>query len=429
MKKKSTLTKFFEIVFVLSLILTNSTMYGVLSPFYNNGKGPYLLRVLCLIQATVLIFIYIFVCDRKILKKQWIKLLGFLAFFIVYFLITRFKVKSCLESLTIPFILFFLICSLNNSKVFFCKFFNIYTKIVVSISCISLFFYLFGTTLKLLQPTPIQYFNNGEWNSGSSYYNLYFINDWQTQNLFGKVFIRNVGIFMEAPGYAIVLTLALYWELFSNRNINKLELFILLCTLFTTFSAIGYIITGILFFVYLYSKKGDEVKLWRNLKYCFFPFVLLALIVLVKYVLNQKIINTGDNGSWAIRMNDIYSAFCTWKDYPIFGAGFYNLDKIYSHYIISRTVGNPTCGILNILAYGGIVSLIWYALGYLNYLKLLKFNDFKIIVNSLLIITVLLFATSALQYNYIFIFILGLGYSLHSLNLNDQRHKLQLKHK
>ena len=51
----------------------------------------------------------------------------------------------------------------------------------------------------------------------------------------------------------------------------------------------------------------------------------------------------------------------------MFGAGFYNLPEIYQFYTPVRSSGNPTCGVLNVLAFGGVYLFAFYLCGYVSY--------------------------------------------------------------
>ena len=408
MKNRTGFNSLIEYLFVASLILTESTMYGVMKEFYENGITDFTFRIICLIITFFLIIISILE-GRRYVKRIHIKLIIVaILFFALYLIISRYNVNAYLENYFIPFILFLLLVLLHQN--FFERFFNIYDDIIYIISFISLIFYFGGTILKFIPSEALEYYNNGAWNQGFHYFYLNFINEWQTQEIFGKSFVRNVGIFMEAPGFAFPLIMSLWWELFEKNNTCKRRIVVFLITIITTFSTKALGIAIILLFVYLYSKKIDKKSFWKKIRPVFFPLIFVVGFILGIYILKQKVLTTGDAGSWFIRKNDIFAAYYVWKKYPILGAGFYNLQEMYNNYPNGRLNGAPTMGILNILAYGGVYTLVGYIVCLKNYLKKVRFagEKYNIIIFLALFITFL--ATSNNQYSYTVLLLLAMGY-------------------
>lgn len=294
MKNRTGFNSLIEYLFVASLILTESTMYGVMKEFYENGITDFTFRIICLIITFFLIIISILE-GRRYVKRIHIKLIIVaILFFALYLIISRYNVNAYLENFFIPFILFLLLVVLHQN--FFERFFNIYDDIIYIISFISLIFYFGGTILKFIPSEALEYYNNGAWNQGFHYFYLNFINEWQTQEIFGKSFVRNVGIFMEAPGFAFPLIMSLWWELFEKNNTCKRRIVVFLITIITTFSTKALGIAIILLFVYLYSKKIDKKSFWKKIRPVFFPLIFVVGFILGIYILKQKVLTTGDAG-------------------------------------------------------------------------------------------------------------------------------------
>ena len=408
MQNRTGCTNFLEYLFVISLILTESTMYGVMKEFYANGITDFTFRIICLAITFFLIIISILE-GRQYVRRIDIKfIIVFILFWMFYLINSRYNINAYLENFFIPFILFLFLVILHQN--FFERFFNKYVNIIYIISVISLIFYFGGTILKIVPSESLEYYNNGAWNQGFHYFYLNFINEWQTQEIFGKSFIRNVGIFMEAPGFAFPLIMSLWWELFEKNNICKERIGVFLVTIVTTFSTKALGIAIVLVFVYLYSKKVDKKSFWKKIRPFFFPVIFGVGFILGIYILKQKVLTTGESGSWFIRKNDIVVAYYVWKKYPIFGAGFYNLQEMYNNYPNGRLNGAPTMGILNILAYGGIYTLIGYAVCLKNYLKKERFRKEKYNIIIFLALFVTFLATSNNQYSYTVLLLLAMGY-------------------
>jgi hypothetical protein len=123
-------------------------------------------------------------------------------------------------------------------------------------------------------------------------------------------------------------------------------------------------------------------------------------------------LTSGDGGSWSIRMSDVAAAFSTWRAYPFFGAGFYNLNEVYSRYTVTRKNGTPTMGLLNILAFGGIYMFVGYVVAGMRYYVKARKTKSKTTVYTFLLLMVAFLCTSANQYSYSLILFLALGWSI-----------------
>ena len=403
----------FEMLFMLSVILNSSTMYQVMESFTRRGINSFTLGLLSMALSCILIVIYLLNGKNKFTNIQVVVIVGCAIFFIVYLIMTRFQVRYCVTGLFLPLELFTIQCSLKGpEKAFRCYFF-IFTKLVVLISAISLFFYFGGTLTGIIPGQQMRYMNFNHWYDGTSYYNLAFINPVQTQNLFGHVFIRNVGIYMEAPAFAAPLCFSLFWELFAVKRRNMLEIAILVVTMATTFSSKALVIGAALLFLDL-VVNGKKTTFSVLLKIMIVPASLFALYIFYRYLFEAKLESKSNLSSASIRVNDTMGALMTFLKHPIFGAGYCNFEEIYQnspkHLILK---GAPTAGLVNILALGGIymgagtsIALSFF------FRKLDSFNHGRVRIPLVFIIIFLVFLfISSSQYSKFTILVLAIGLS------------------
>ena len=317
-----------EYLVIFCMILSVQPMYGVVDSLYNIGITAYTFRVATMLCACVLIIWYALNGKLRFTQRQFLILVLLIAYLVIYLAITRINVPQALEGLCVPIILFYLICCMNGAKNSWDRYFSIFENIVVVLAAISLVFYFGGVVFNIIPGLSMQYYNNGWWYSGTNYFYLHFVNNWQTQTIFGTTFVRNIGIFMEAPSFSYVLLIAFWSTLFKHRTIRKRRVILLTVTLITTFSTKGLILGALLFFAFMYSRASDKARFWRRVRWILLPIIALTIGGFVIYVLATKVLQSADEmGSWAIRLSDVYAAFTTWLDFPLFGCGFLNLDE------------------------------------------------------------------------------------------------------
>ena len=102
------------------------------------------------------------------------------------------------------------------------------SNIVVILAGISILCYLIFTVFKIIPPSSQMFYLWGGAREIPNYYNIYYVT--QPITIHGMRFIRNTGIFTEAPMYAFMLTISVMCELFVRKNIKKVNLAILIVT-------------------------------------------------------------------------------------------------------------------------------------------------------------------------------------------------------
>lgn len=172
-------------------------------------------------------------------------------------------------------------------------------------------------------------------------------------------FVRNTGIFTEAPMYSHFLCMAFFVELFLKNKSLKRNYLIIGITIFTTSSTTGIIFLLVsVFYKYVLTVKKETVR--------FFLLILTpALFIFIKYILSMKQGNNSIYTSYAIRSNDVYAGFSSWMNHIFIGNGINNVSSMFAYLYSYRIQVNNVYisnGLLTILSYGGILYALFYVI-------------------------------------------------------------------
>lgn len=228
------------------------------------------------------------------------------------------------------------------------KFLDKFVQVILVLVTISLFFWFFGSILKIISPT--NYVVN-EWMNGSeikSYFNLYF--ETQGVKFLGLHFIRNSGIYAEGPMWNLILSLALMIQVLLLPKNHKREL-ILTFTIFTVASTTGIFIVGVL---YVYKILHHFNRRQKLIAFSATPFIVFGMMRIFKSKANSI--------STSIRIDDFVAGISAWRESIVFGSGLSNGLKVLESYMntaIRPNMGNSDSFVL-ILAQGGILLGLLY---------------------------------------------------------------------
>ena len=366
------------------------------------------------IVSLMLMFIIIFLIfirhDKKIKTKK-IFFIVFLICYIFFYLIMAVKtnVMSFVKNFLIILPLFMIYLSMLNRNELG-ELLKKYSRIIIGLAVCSLFFYLFGSCMKVLKPNIVTILEWGGNTKVNGYFFLHF--DVQTTSFFGKSILRNTGIFVEGPMYSLQLILAYAFILFEDRKVINKKSIILAITLFTTLSTTGMIIFVILSF-YKFLKFGEKKK-----KILILPIALIICVFAVIILFNGKKNDTNSN-SYSIRTDDIKVAIMSFKNNPIFGDGYMNNSVAISNmsdFRLYNTGLSSTFAV--ILIQGGIYFSIIYILPIIFLMvKSYREKDYEIFVIA--IVEFLLYFTTIFQYTNLMMFLIA--FNINSiLNIEDK---------
>jgi hypothetical protein len=407
-KYKNIIINVIQYLIVIFVLLSHSSMIAVTKPFYTQLGGLKFFRICASILLFCLVLYYYIFEKKRLTKKQFKFVIIALIYFAIYMLVTNTKKKSCIEGLVIPFTLLFTLCCFKKGENVFVKGMNILTNIMIFLALTSLILYFGGVLLKIIPGKTIKYFN-GDWHHTINYFYLTFANYRQMQSVFGIKIFRNVGIFMEAPGYSFPLCIALFWSLFGKKDINKKVIILLTITGITTLSTKAFIFIPIIYIMYFWMNYNYLIP--EKIKKHIIPVMIGIFTVLVIVFLYVKLVASGADarGSVNTRISDTLAALKTWLDYPLFGCGYGRTATMYQYYTPVRKTGSPTAGLFNILAYGGIYLFSFYAISFIMLIKN-AIGKYKYINFFFVILYVIFLFMSSIHFKYMTVIMLALGW-------------------
>lgn len=298
---------------------------------------------------------------------------------------------------SLPFVFFYF--SSNASYIVKIELFRKVVNVMVVISCISLFFWIFGSTFKMITPTGVALFEWGTVNEVSSYFNIYFETqyvDWLGIDFFW----RNTAIFVEGPMMSLTLIIAITLIYYFDDiwHIATWKKFILAFAIITSFSVTGYfILWG---FVVL--------KLYRSKK--FRAIMIVMLIPLSLYAIQVMMDMKQSTGSYSLREDDYYVGFITWLQNPIFGWGFNNWEALQAN-MKGRANDGFSNSIFSVLTQGGILMGVMYFIPILIGITSKEFKRFVVCIVYAILFISIIFQTAYVNF---FLFCLMIPYFIPS---------------
>ena len=268
-----------------------------------------------------------FLCLLLLLyRKKAIKLDGIL---IIYFLgsfLTLINVYPGTEKQYIKLywviLPMFMLYFLSLSRVSFDRIISFlikYSNIVVILALISLVYWVFGSTLEVIQPTL--YVPNSWRGDGvrliPTYHFVYF--ETQESSFMGYETVRNSGIFNEGPMYNMILCVALAMELFLRPRKSLWRIIILAITIVSTFTTTGFLFltfAGAWVVFKFFSQKG-RVLLLASL-----PLLVIGVMNFSESVVEDKESSSGE-GSLRSRTTDILTCIEIGMENPFLGQGLF----------------------------------------------------------------------------------------------------------
>ncbi|WP_324722183.1 hypothetical protein [Latilactobacillus curvatus] len=359
--------------------------------------GIYALFKLKGITKRVLLFLFIYYC--------------YLFIFLIYSPkedIFGFIIKF---SICLPVLVIFFNLDIENIDYYF----KYYSHIIYIIALLSLFFYVFTEIVSIISPLNSMYVS---WRGDASfkdYFYLYFSADYS----YFHSFLRNTGIFVEAPQFGLHLIIALTYELFFNKAFRLRRVIIFMVTIVSTISFGSIIVMLIILFAkYLIIPIHNKyLKMLRIV----LSITMFAFMIGIMFSLFVIKINTGN--SFKIRLDDFISAFDSWKLHPMFGNGYGN-DDVIKQFIgsfRSWSLRNDMVGFSNsvamILSNGGIYLSMIYIISAILFLR----SNISTFYNRCVLVLVLLMMLilNSFAYSMMLINLVAMGYSL---GINQKNH-------
>ena len=293
-----------------------------------------------------------------------------------------------------------------------------YVNLMIFLAATSLFFWIFGTELRLIKPNMAI---NAFWGTAyryEGYFGIYF--ERQYIYLFEKKFLRNEGIFNEAPMYALNLVFAIAVCLFlKNRNHQKKKyclgktgleitcpdwkIVLFSVSILTTFSTTG-ISMFLAIWVIDYLTKDNRLTLKKTT-------ISVVLVIIAAIIVNILLQDRASSESWDIRMMDYISGLNSWLSSPILGIGYGKTSNIFSTGYLTQQVGYSNSLFL-ILSQGGILLASLFFGPHLSILVKSKNKQWLKRIKCFSVVVILELIFTIFAYTQLGLMITGLIYSL-----------------
>ncbi len=384
-----------EWCFVLVLILNANTIW--------TSYDETLLNKLLKVVTVLLPFLYvgaIGLFERKVLNNTGVVAVVAAAYMLAYTVIINFRVISFMYFIIDAIAIYFMAQLLINTNRYHAVFLK-YSDLIFVVACVSLFFWFFGSVMHIISPTGsvlTLWSDNEKGMWVPSYYGVYF----ETQRLYG--IIRNSGIFTEAPMFNLNLCIALLIELFIRDDIRKIRSIILIVAIVSTLSATGYCIVILAVFLKVLNENKKN-SIGYIIKIAIVPVALIVGIILVQGLLLDKL----SSGSGMVRLDDFKAGFLAWKESPLFGVGYGNMDAIQKYMSSFRLYNTGfSNSLMQIIAQGGIALATIYFVFAIRWIKkALVFRDYRKLCFILAYLSLFVVTISSYKFITLFIFMMG----------------------
>lgn len=412
MKLSIKMSSFFEYVIALAIILDCNSVWNNLI----ETRVWFQYLILALLFTGVIGFIASHVCLSR--KAFFFNIVVIPVYYILYYIINGNSIIQTTLNLMIACSLLGIYYMSQKSDTKAKKLLICFKNIVVCIAAISIFFWITGSLMGIVQPTGISLTNwtgNANQTSIKSYYGIYY--SYQNIWFFDKIHIvRNIAIFNEAPMASLVFSLGLMIELLCCKVPKKFNCIVLFVAIISTFSTSGYIIAAIVY-SYNYIKRNSRDSIIKRLKVLFVPLLFFIVIIVGIILIREKL----STFSGMARIDDFISGVRAWLLNPIIGDGIGSL-KAMSIVRPSwrQNAEGFNSGIIQVLVQGGIYLAFPYIFIVLRSIKVgIKLRKFDQCVFSILF--AFIFCITVIAFNYLTLMIMWfLTVNFKNSNRGDQ---------
>ena len=309
--------------------------------------------------ATAAILVVSSIYAKKLKKNDGAIVLLFLsasAILLVSYAAGDYKPEVFAVSVMIPIVCYFILFQ-DKRRIEYVL--NDITELMIIISAISLFFFIFGTLLNIVHPN--EYFPSSRIGWGGEvggvnyrgYYRLYF--QGTLVNFFRYSGFRNTAVFVEGPMFVYPLSIAIYneWNLRAGGP-RKKALAIMIAAMLTSFTTTGYLAL-LLIFVFNLFTRGKSKKF---LEHSHIVVGVIAVGILGFNIVSDKYVS----GTISVnkRIDDISSCFKAFIAHPLIGIGYNNIRGLDPFRSVLRVNAGLSTGLGALFAFGGIFLGVWY---------------------------------------------------------------------
>lgn len=404
--QKRSILKLLEILIIIFTILDATTMWkyldqGIVKKYGVTVEITKYIVFLC-------ISLYIIILGKSLKRKNIRAIIFVMAYNCFYILVSRTNISSFIKDFLMVIIFWMLFIQALLLRGRLGNIIKEVKNILFVLALISLILYFLGTMLHIIPASMVSVSRNSSVGISHYYVPSYFhlMYNGQTQNIMGHTVLRNTGIFLEAPGWAFYISIALLLELFYTTNISRIRVFILTITALTTFATKAFICFPLLIFLRFFKNNTSKFKVKELLKKISVPLVLLFGFFYLNFLLTNK--QSYNAASYLGRGEDLVAAILVWKSHPIFGVG-YNVTTAFEQFLENQQTSSITAGLIKMLAQCGIFIGIEYLFG--MFANIIESDREKryIQICTLIMMTFYLLVSSTWS-NMVFLFMVAFGF-------------------
>lgn len=396
---RNLLARFLEYLLAILVFINGQSVY---IRWIEDNKFVYLAYI------AIFLTVMLIVCNKRACFSDFTGAALMFLYLAIYLFMTRNSSNSLhmLVRLCILAPLFYILCKQLRRTDGLRRIALKYSNVVVIFAGISVLLYLLGSILHIVPETIDTY----EWakviRNTVNYYHLMY--EAQNVTIFGTTFVRNCGIFCEAPSYAVPLITATFIELFVREKIQKRYLVVLILAIVTSWStkalSIVLIVFALKMSVNLYFNNEKRKNGFKQLLTLIFPIVALFIFAVALELLSDKI----ESSSGIVRLDNIYTGWKAFRAHPLFGVGMENETALNNYANIVTFSGGLAMGVPVLLGEGGVFLTLFYVFAVIY---AIKNSSNKSIAICFSITYFLILFTSNIPYFLLTIFIIAMAYS------------------
>lgn len=369
-----------------------------------SGRLPYtiltyVLAVICIVYSLVRTFF-----TDTIVRKRFVEgIFLIIAYNLFYIAMSRYGVTGFLAEFLLPLISFTIFVSVlmrnNELESFFVKLSNV----IFILAVLSLAAYFLGAIMHVIPEDRVVLLRNGHRYTIRSYFGLTYIG--QEGMFLGQDVLKNTGIYLEAPGWALPLTLGIFVELFIKEKRSLFRILVIIFTAITAFSTKAFITVPLLLVADFMRDKNYRDKALAKIKVVIAPLLILAFIMGAVYLIQLK--STDSVISFTQRGEDTVAALNVWKNYLLLGCGFGNLSA-FEVYLTYQSESSIASGMLKMFAQCGLfigIEVLFLA----SYICRKKYEADRYKWACLLLVYVIYLLVSSTWTNTTLIFMISIG--------------------
>ena len=388
---------FFETIVAICIIINCESVWR-----WMNHSGYVRLAVFLCITGSFLILILRSGAKVQIRNLKFhVSLIVYLLVFLLYNLVVNFSHAWDTIQITIIILLFSLYCSNGENGV---SIMGRVSAILSVLASMSLFFWIFGSVLHIFEPSQsITIWSQNLPIVRKSYFYLHY--EIQAEAAFGMNIYRNTGIFYEGPKYALILSLALMYELFLTKKIRVKRCILFTIAAISTISMTGIWAVAAIWLLYSFFRFSMQSKRGLFIRFVFIIAFLIIGTQVLGYFENMLSIKSATT-SFSTRLDNYQAGFRAWIDHPYMGAGYLNMDTIQSYYSSWRLndIGYAN-SLFRVLAQGGVYLFLLYLFPVIKAIICAARTQDSLLLCYILML-VYYFTTTSFPYNFVMLLVL-----------------------